>query len=135
MTNNYSLIAWNVQLISTATFFGSAETPTAVRACFPLSPRICTASSLAPFNTIGWSWKSSADCTNPWICTRRSDSPFLSCVRAAAMLFKRQICDASFAFSTEISVGTLPVNAEKSPLTDGSWPETMMVSPLRVAGT
>lgn len=61
----YSLIAWNVQLISTATFFGSAETPTAVRACFPFSPRICTASSLAPFNTIGWSWKSSADCTNP----------------------------------------------------------------------
>ena len=128
-------MAWNVQLISTAAFFGSALTPTAVRACLPFSPRIWTASSLAPFKMAGCSWKSVADCTNPCICTSLSVSPCCNCVMAAAMLFKRQIRAASVAFSAGSSLGTFPVYAEKSPLTLGSWPETTMVSPKRTAGT
>ena len=49
---------WNVPSTSTATSYGRALTPTAIRVCRPASPKIPTRRSEAPLTTCEWPWKS-----------------------------------------------------------------------------
>ena len=108
---------------STGASSGSTATPTALRACTPLSPSTSPSSSLAPFSTPGCPVKSGAEATKPTTFTTRatrSRSPATDFTAASA--FSAQVRASSLASSAVTSAPTLPVTGSL-PSTIGSWPE------------
>ena len=111
-------------MISTSTgeFRGSSETPTAERACAPLSPNTSPNSSEAPLMTPGCPSKSLADATNPTTLTTRTTASMPTRACTAASAFNPQSRASSLASSALTSAPTLPV-ASSAPARIGNCPE------------
>ena len=97
--------------ISTEIFRGSAFEPTANLECLPLSPKILTNKSDAPFMIFGWSVKLSLQFTKPPSFKKESSlsqSPSIDVLRAAIILMQ-QVSAAFIPSSSEISTPTFPL--------------------------
>src|SRR6185312_15087219 len=111
-----------INSISTGASIGNSATPTAERACAPLSPNTSASRSEAPLTTLGCPLKPGADATNPttlttWVTESRPTS-----ASTAANAFNAQIRAIALASSGVTSAPTLPVRASL-PESKGNWPE------------
>src|SRR5579863_5772762 len=121
---------------STEASAGSADTPTVVRACRPLSPNAATIRSEAPLSTFGPSRKSGAELTKPPRRTTRatlSRSPIAALTCARRLIAQPRAAAAPCSMVTPAPSLPLAINLPSAPRQ--TWPDTNSKFPLRTKGT
>jgi len=119
----------SITSISTGMFPGSEPTPTAERACRPMSPNTATRRSEQPLITAGCSVNSGVAFTKPnTLITRVTRFREPRRVRIVDSMFNAVSLAASWAAATVRSRPTLPTTEEPSRRT-GPWPEVYPRSP------